>query len=142
MKEIKAIEVDGTKYAVNHYITSYGIKLLTEIFKLLGESMIKKLLEAKEGAASEIDPEKGGQAIAALTAKLDEDTADRIIKKILCNTLPENSSFSVVDDYDERFRGRYIHLFKLTFKTLEVQYGDFLGALGGFAKLSKAVAKK
>lgn len=134
MKENKLISVDGKNYTVVPYSTTGGLRLLTKLTAILGEPVIKVIKALPEGDLrevlskniKEINLDEVANGVAALFAKINEDQAETLIKEILQNTLYQNSD--VVSIFETHFQGEYRHLFKVVFKTLEAQYGDFLGA--------------
>jgi hypothetical protein len=136
MKETKTVLVDGIEYQVSPYLSSKGLKLLVELFNLIGEEAIQfamKMGEDKKAGKTSVGFEDElSKIIRNLTTKTNPDLVEALIKKILLNTYA-GTSRSVVEDFDLRFQGKYGHLFKLVAKTLGAQYGDFLGALGGLA---------
>jgi hypothetical protein len=130
MKEPTRIEVDGETYTIAPYVTSTGIKLLTDISLLLGAPLLKLLKgsgDAKSLLDSEVDLDAMGSVVMDLQERVGGDAVDAMLKRILSGTLIGTTSQSVVQDYDSRFMGRYKHLFKLVAASLKAQYGDFLG---------------
>lgn len=158
MKEPATFTVDGETYTVQPFITSHGLQLLTELFALVGASAVriafnvmgskaKAETETPADGAAEVAPpasSEGGPDISAaeaaaamanLTSRLKPETVDALFKRVLKGTLIGTTSISAASRYDVHFQGRYGHLFQVVWKSLEVQYGDFLGALGGLSGL-------
>lgn len=146
MKSNKIVSIDGKSYTVVPYTTTGGLRLLTKLTGILGEPVVKLLKSLPPGSLQDIlksdlkaiNMDEISASVAALFAKVDEDVAEVLIKEILQNTLYGNHEVNAI--FEEHFQGEYRHLFKVVFKTLEAQYGDFLGARAVRAKASAATA--
>lgn len=146
MKQPKQIQVDGQTYTIQPYLTSFGMRLLTRIFLILGKPLVTLAFglkgEGKSLLDAEIQPDQIAEIMDGLYARLTPEEVDQLFKDILVGTLIGNTSQSATEVYDTHFSQQYGHLFKVVFKSLEAQYGDFFGALGGLAGLGRAVTKK
>lgn len=155
MQEPTEFEVDGQKYVVQPFLTSYGMKLLTEISLLVGEAALRAVFELKDSKAkdpkavaaasmldSDVDPDAMVKVMNQLTARIQPDTIDSLFKRILKCTLLAGSSNTCEKVYDVHFQGKYGHLFKVVFKSLQAQYGDFLTALSASAGIARGISQK
>lgn len=142
MKTPTTFQLDGETYTVSPYMTSTGMKLLTELVLILGKPLVQLIIRVKEAAAGgslkdlleqDVDPATVDAVMTALYERLSPEAVDSLIKRILDQTFVGSTSTKVTEGFDTRFQGKYLHVFKLVFKTLGVQYGDFLGVLGGHA---------
>ncbi len=151
MKELKTFTVDGESYVVQMYTTSVGMFLLTDIMNLLGADVVRVALAFKDGLKNGasvadfdldiIDADMMTKAIDHLSSKAAPELLDSIFKRILSGTIiQKQGSTTCADAYDTHFQGRYSHLFKVLWKSLGVQYGDFLSVLGGLVKTAKGKA--
>src|SRR5690606_21600658 len=128
---------DGKVYTINPYLTTQGMKLLTDIVILAGEPLITLAVQLKshKGPISEADitPEQVQKVMLGLTARMSSDSIDLLFKRILEGTLITSQKCS--DVYDTHFIGDYMHLFKVVAITLKEQCVGLLGVLGGIVKL-------
>ncbi len=135
MQEPKQFDVDGITYFVNAFRTSEGMRVLTEIVTLVGEPIVQFVGQAKKGALdTEIKPDNISSIMAGLTSRLHEDSVNSLFKKILQNTFKSHTGQPLAAVYETEFIGKYSTLFKVVYKSIEAQYGDFFGVLGDFAK--------
>ncbi len=153
MKNPTTFNIDGKSYTIQPYLTSHGMLLLTEIGILVGADLVALVMQLKELVGGEkgvtsasqlmdmdLDNEALHRILSSFFVKLEPATLDRLFKKILCGTLINEMGSTTADTvYDSYFSGQYAHLFKVVWKTLAAQYGDFWSALG--VKASNAGAK-
>lgn len=135
----KQFEVDGMSYTVDPFLTSKGIRLMTDIVKMIGPTLGKFVsgFDSKSDL-DDLDTDTVAEAFITFSNGLHPDDFDRIIKRILENTLVDSmGSTSAAQVYDTYFQGRYKHLAVVVYKSLEVQYGDFFGVVGDLAKRFK-----
>lgn len=147
MKQPKVFEVGGTKYTVQPYLTSFGLNLLTELVMILGEPLINLAFTAKDKGASglleaDIKPEVVSAMMQGLYSRLKPEEMDALFKKILSGTLVVSQQCSDDQFFDTHFSGQYKNLFTVVLKSLEAQYGDFLGGRTGFLAFVKAAQAK
>lgn len=132
------IGVDGEDYMVQLFTPSKGLKLWTKLVRLLGVSAIKLFQSFKSTggkSASDflsvdlgsIDFDAVADSLQGLFAQLSDDQMVELIKEVLGETYA--GLRPVTEDFDQRFMGRYKHVFKLVGKTIAVQYGDFISGL-------------
>lgn len=146
MKESKTIKVDGRDYTVTPFLTSQGVKLLTDLVRVAGEPLITLAVSLKDHKGSvleaDVTPERISQIMTGLMARVETDTIDNLFKRVLEGTMIGTTSRTCANEYDTYFVGDYVHLFKVVAYSLKEQYGAFLAGLGGIVNFAKAVAPK
>jgi hypothetical protein len=120
MIQTQQIVVDGATYSVTQFSATKGMKLLTRLTKILGEPM-SVFMSDENADAQKVLP----VAIAALSERLEEDMVVQTVKELMDGVRDSDGPIQ----FDTHFAGKFGHLFKLLAKILEVQYGDFFGAL-------------
>lgn len=142
MREPQRTTIGDVQYSVTPMSPIVASKLLTRLIKIVGEPMGKlAALKKQEGAKSLLDSELDGnligEALSALTDKLDENEMESILKRILA---PEYVTFSTDGDKWEKLMSIDGHfsahngmagMFKLARFVLETNYSDFLKDLVG-----------
>lgn len=133
------INVDGTEYIVQLYGVTFGLTLYAKLIRLLGEPVVKLIGMAKNQVngptdimnldLSTLNTDAAGEAIASLFTQLKDEDLASILKEVLSNTFFSPSLEAVGSQWETAFTGKYLHLFKLTARTLGVQYGDFLSGI-------------
>jgi len=143
----KEVSIDSMQYRIEPYITSRGLILIKNLTALVGEPLIKMVAALPKGSDVkslqsgsvnftdlDINIEVIASALSTAFSKLDDATTEKLFRDILMNTFHGNQSCA--DKFDTHFQGQYRHLFRVVVKTLEAQYGDFLGEItGGLLKL-------
>lgn len=142
MREPKRTTIDDVQYNVTPMSPIAASKLLTRLLKIVGEPIGKLAsLKKEEGAKglldSNIDGDLIGEALSALTEKLDENEIESILKRVIS---PDYVTFSTDGDswkklvsIDGHFSqyGGMAGMFKLARFVLETNYSDFLKDLVG-----------
>lgn len=138
-RDVTERTVDGEEYTFTQFGATKSMKVLTRLSKIVGEP-IGKVAGGIEPGKSMLDQDLDGQligaAIKALTDNLDEDVVVNTVKELCSCVLYKGGTLDKT--FDIHFQGRLGHLFKVVGAVLEVQYGDFLGALGDIAALTQA----
>jgi len=141
-------EIDGENYKVKHFSATRGTRIFARLVKFAGEPVAKFLTAGK--AIKENDEVAAnavlGQAISALSSRIDENEVEGLIKDILDSVqvieAKSGKLRSVGAEYfDVHFQGRIGHLFKVLGKTVAFQYSDFLGDLAGLQGLQNLASK-
>lgn len=121
--------IDGEEYKIHVMTPSTSIKLLTRIFKLLGEPFAEMAVGVKaaknEDEANEQAMKLLPVAVRALVSRMDENEVMGVVQQLTSAVTVDNKQIS----FERHFQGRLGHLLKLLSACVEVQYGDFLGAL-------------
>ena len=151
MKTPVECRIDGKEYRIEQYLTTRGFLILKNLTALLGEPLVRLIAAIPKDAmkdgkfsvgaflATEAPLEKFGAIFSNALSKLSDEDAEKLMKDILVQTFHGNTQ--VTEKFETHFQGDYGHLFRVIAKTLEVQYGDFLGAITG-GVLKKAGAPK
>lgn len=152
------ITIDGEKYVVQLYDPDTGLTLYARLLAILGQPLVKMLgmfknTGSKDGKSpdikemlkaglnfDDIDIDAAGDAIGTLFMKMKPEEFVPLIKEILCCTFQKSSLTPVNDVFSAVFVGRYNHVFKLTAKTLGVQFPDFLSAIAKRANAAKSAS--
>lgn len=148
MRYGEQFSIDGQNYKVRHFSATRGTRIFARLVKFAGDPVAKFLSAGK--ALKENDDMAAnavlGQAISALSSRIDENEVETLIKDIL-------ESVQVIDAksgqlrgvgaeyFDVHFQGRIGHLFKVLGKTVAFQYSDFLGDLAGLQGLQGLASK-
>ena len=149
MRFEERFEIDGEKYLVKHFSATRGTKIFARLVKFAGEPVAKflsagKALKDNDDAAANAVL---GQAISALSSRIDENEVETLIKDILDSVqVIEGKSGKLravgAEYFDVHFQGRIGHLFKVLGKTVAFQYSDFLGDLAGLEMLQGRASKQ
>lgn len=146
MKESKVIKVDGRDYTVTPFVTSQGVKLLTDLVRVAGEPLITLAVSLKDHKGSvleaDVTPERISQIMSGLMTRVETDTLDSLFKRVLEGTLIGTTSRRCSEEYDTYFIGDYLHLFKVVAFSIKEQFGAFSAGLGGIVNFAKAVTPK
>lgn len=113
-------ELDSEKYVITMLAPTSALKMLTRLIKLIGEPL-SLLYGDSEQEVAKVLP----KAVSALVSRLDENQVEGLVKDLLKCVVYHNQPLN----FELHFQGRLGHLFKLLAAVLEVQYGDFLGAM-------------
>lgn len=145
MIESRETVIDGVRYRVSQLGARHALRLLTTLAKVLGPGLGKGLdsvLQAKGGGKLaellEADTSKLqlGPAVEALVDRLDEPTVEAVVNQLADATVlvlgDKAPQLSAV--FDAHFAGKLGQMFKWLAFALEVQFGDFFGALGSLAQ--------
>lgn len=129
-----AVDIDGSTYEFEKWDADTGLDVLLDLTKITGKSLglaVGGLFgDKKEG--EEDGPKKGlssdlmGQVMEALVERLDKKVCMALIKKfasekVVCEGAKIN--------FNSHYKDKYNLLFKVVRAGLEVQYGNFLGAV-------------
>lgn len=121
--------IDDIEYKISVMSPSRSIKLLVKIAKILGEPFASMISSVKSAGNEKEADEKFSQAlpkvISALVSRLDEDEVLAVIQQLVSTCECDGKQIS----FERHFQARLGHLMKVIRVTLEVQYGDFIGAL-------------
>lgn len=128
--------IDGKNYLFTQYGAKEALKMLVRLSKIIGKPMALSYaaLGAKGADGSpEIKGDVLAQAIDALMQNAHEDDVLDICMKLsskdcLCN--------GKQIDFNSHFEGQLPHMFKVIKAALEVQYGNFFGALNDLPSMA------
>lgn len=138
-REIEQREIDGAVYEFQQFRTTVSLTVLSKLSKLLGEPIMVALgavLKGGKGKAGlknllemDLDPDALAKAVRVLIDGMDDVKVVALVQQlategILCDHKPLKAS-----DFDFHFAGRLSHLVNVVKAQLEVQYGNFFGAI-------------
>lgn len=131
--ELLKKEIDGSTYEFEQFGAKKSTKLLIRLTKIIGPALsiaFSEITKAKsKEEAKKLSGAVFGQAIQALILNVgDEDEAVALMEtfaseKCLCD------GKKIV--FDSHYQNRLLHLGKVLAAALEVQYGNFFGAIQG-----------
>lgn len=141
-------EIDGEKYKVKHFSATRGTRIFARLVKFAGEPVAKflsagKAIKENDDAAANVVL---GQAISALSSRIDENEVETLIKDILDSVQVIDAKSGKIrgvgaEYFDVHFQGRIGHLFKVLGKAVAFQYSDFLGDLAELQGLQSLASK-
>lgn len=140
MRKDKELYLDGTRYIIGQYNARNAVALLVKLSKIIGKPL--GILTAQtERDTEETKKRLIGEAIEALTSRLESDETLSLIDQILKETsiIDGDTNRPIIFDID--FAGKLGHLFKLLKEILTFQYADFLGDLAAITP-SMAASKR
>lgn len=148
MRFEEQFDIDGETYKVKHFSATRGTRIFARLVKFAGEP-IAKFLSAGKAIKDNDDAAANavlGQAISALSSRIDENEVEVLIKDILESVqVIEAKSGKIrgvgAEYFDVHFQGRIGHLFKVLGKTIAFQYSDFLGDLAELQGLQGLASK-
>ena len=142
-REVELKEIDGEKYACRMMPATVAQKTLVRLTDLVGRPVMVMIAGAirDEGETELQTIAEIGTRI--LFERLTDDESDFVIKSVLDGVMVEGGG-EVLKSFDEHFRGRIMHLYKVFAWSVEVNYRDFIdAALSSDLKTSvKEVATK
>lgn len=149
MRFEEQFDIDGETYKVKHFSATRGTRIFARLVKFAGEP-IAKFLSAGKAIKDNDDAAANavlGQAISALSSRIDENEVEVLIKDILESVqVIEAKSGKIrgvgAEYFDVHFQGRIGHLFKVLGKTIAFQYSDFLGDLAELQGLQGLASKQ
>lgn len=126
-------EIGGATWTVTQFPATEGLAILTRLLKLAGPAL--GAVARGEGAK----PLEVGTFVSGLVDQLDEVETVTLVKRLLRETRKDGRE--VLPVFDVEFMGNYFTLLTVLGFVLEVNYGDFFGALGqgSSAEVSPAV---
>lgn len=126
MRDEQFREIDGVKYTCTMMPATKAHKVLIELVATIGRPA---LVAIATGFGSKIDSgieEVVDVATALLTEKLTPDTSLHLLRTMLDGVAAEGvGSFAKDAVFDEHFRGKIMHLYRLVAWAISVNYSDF-----------------
>ncbi len=125
--------IDSKTYEFQQFNTTQSLKMLSRLAKICGEPLALAIGAASGDGKQEksmldrnLDPELLSRAVKALCERLDENVVVDIVKEL-------TATYAMCDGkkilFDNHYEGDLRHLFQVLSAALEVQYGNFFGAL-------------
>jgi hypothetical protein len=130
-----AKEIDGFTYSVDQLPGRKSITFLARLGRIVGPSLgplVKALkFEGKTVDLTKLELEPIGVAIGKLFVDLSETETDAIMRELLqgATYVDGDRIVNVWDTFDLHFKGRPAAGLKLVAFAMEVNYGNFFGAL-------------
>jgi hypothetical protein len=127
------VEVDGRQYEFEKWGAEESLSTLLKLSKIAGKPLAQAIAAIGGDAISidtklHLDAGLLSTAISALMESMDEGTTVSLIKKLSSEkVLCDGAKIS----FNSHYQDRLDHLFKVVAAALEVQYGNFFGALLG-----------
>lgn len=115
--------IGTVSYKVTQFPARTGLKLKTELIKLLAPSLM-----SVSGLDKNIENINIGNIIGALCDKLDEDHVENLVLRLLACTRREGKE--VVPIFDDVYAGNYGELFNALKLVIEVNFASFFQQLG------------
>jgi len=136
-KGLFVAEVDGSTYEFQKWGAEEATRTMLKIAKIVAEPFGIAVGTAVSGSKGDLDklldmnfkPEMVSEVINSLMTNMDENTVMDLIKKLCSGDMVICDGQKV--KYNSHYQDRLDHQFKVVAAGLEVQYGNFLGALLG-----------
>lgn len=134
------VNVDGQDYEFHKWGADDSLDTLIEIAKIVGaplaqalNELLKTKLEPGESLLDKhMNPELGKLVLDAFANNLDKAVVKRLIKKFCSeDVLCKGAKIS----FDQHYRDRLVHMFKVVKAGVEVQYGNFFDELKGLGDI-------
>jgi hypothetical protein len=134
----KIVTVDDEEYQIMALETREGMLILQKLTKYLSEPISKSLATfIDSGLDKQIDTQLLSTGITSLFMNISNPEIIDIVETFLKNTFVKNihtKGFAKLSLDDEHFKCRYIHLAKVIFQCINVNYQDF------FLEVKKALS--
>ena len=128
MRETEYKEIDGVRYACDMMPATKAHKTLIELTAMVGRPVIVAIAKGASGGdlgESEVDS-LAEVGTALLFDRLTPDSSDQVIQNVLDGVRSEGvGNLSDRITFDQHFRGRIVHLYKVFAWAVEVNYRDF-----------------
>lgn len=121
--------IDGRSYTVTQLPARRSLKLLRKLVAALGPGLATAFGSTQGKDLRGLDVSALGPALERLTAHLDDATLDAVVNEALATVRVDG--IELLPQFDIVFQGKLGSLFKVLGFAMEVQYGDFFGALFG-----------
>lgn len=112
----KQVNIKGTDYLITHFPAMRGTRVLKQLTKVLGPSLV-----AMQGEGED----KIGAALQALFENLDQG-----VEQLIVELVSTCSKGSVGINFDMEFAGEYDKLFLLVKEVVEFNFGSVFTVLG------------
>lgn len=138
-------KVDGRLYEFSIFGAKHALRTLTKLSKIIGEPLTLAFTamgvsdpenKGKSMFDRKIDGKMLGEAVKALTGRMDENEVLDLIEELCGEENCMCDGKKII--FDKHYEGKLGHLFKVIGTALEVQYGDFLEEMFEKAASGKA----
>jgi hypothetical protein len=122
--------IDGITFTVTQLPATRALKLFTKLVEVAGPAL-EALQKSPGSGLGDMEVAALGGALSAASSRLGEEGLMQIAAALfeLATATWEGAQAPVMARFDVMFQGRLTTLFKAIGFALEVNYGDFLGAL-------------
>lgn len=119
------------KYQVTQFAAMRGLRLATRLLQLVGPGVGEAMdLAGQGGFAKIMDADIDLSAVVKeLVGQLDEDKVTSLISDLLSSTHRDEQDMNYEENFNAAYAANYGELFRALTFVLEVNYGNFLGAL-------------
>lgn len=134
------VEIDGIKYEFQKWGADDSLDVLLDIAKIIGKPLGAAFsalmgVDGKVSLDSTLSPDILALIFEAITERLDKNTIKPIIKKLTAENVYADKVKVV--SFNSHYQDRLDHMFKVVQAALDVQYGNFFGALSGLLGVRK-----
>lgn len=121
----------GHKYQVTQFAGMRGLRLATRLVQLVGPGLGEAMdLAGKGGLSKLLDSDINlSDVVKELVGQLDEDRVVNLVADLMASTHRDGKDMSNLAEFDAAYAANYGELFRALQFVLEVNYGNFLGAL-------------
>ncbi|MFC3227330.1 phage tail assembly chaperone [Marinibaculum pumilum] len=128
MIEHREKTIGGHEYSVTQFPAMQGLRIAVRLVKLVGPGMAKAL--DGKGLAGVLDSDIGvSDMVGALVDRLDEGTTPEFVRQLLSATVRDGRDLSDERNFNDAYAANYRELIGALGFVLEVNYGDFFGAV-------------
>lgn len=122
--------INGVEYQVTQFPALYAMRMAARLTKLVGPGLAGAL-GGKQSLASVMDADIDfGAAISAIVGSIDDTGTPDLIRDLLSSTRRDGKDLSSESVFNTEFAGNLSELIPALSFVLEVNFGDFQGALG------------
>lgn len=138
-RELKSVQIGGEEYEFEQMATKPSLKLLIRISKIVGKPLVTiagSVLGGDKLLDTELKPGMLAAAAESLFNGMDAEEVIQIIETLTATTVLCDGKKV---DFNLHYEGRLEVLFKVLSTALEVQYGNFFGAILAINGVKKKV---
>ena len=129
-------DADGRtyKWSITKFPARDGLRLFSKLGQIIGPALTELVDEVSRDevtgkAKVSLSGDSLGKAVKILVEKMDEDTVIELVERLLSQTRKNDEE--ILPTFDVEFMGQYGKLLQILQKVLEVNFGDFFGAISG-----------
>lgn len=130
-KSIQDDKGKSHKYQVTQFAAMRGLRMATRLVQLVGPGVGEAMDLARSGGLAKLmDADIDLSAVVKeLVGQLDEDKVLNLVTDLLSSTHRDGQDMSQETVFNDAYAANYGELFRALVFVLEVNYGNFLGAL-------------
>lgn len=138
MQETQTKIIDGMEVSVSQLPARRAMKMFNRLGRVFGPALGKIMASSPDGLKT-MNIGAMGDAVAMLFEKFTDSEQDFIMNELLATAVVDNKPLMPI--FDTMMRGKTLTVYKLLAFALEVNYGDFLGGLGGLKNWATPMAQ-